>query len=94
MESSTNTKQILLNRAKFAQKKLFFCVAILDPFISKSFQILDHFFPFPPKDFESLKMLDILLQEMGAKRQILTDGRTDGHTVGRTDRHTDGDFDL
>ena len=40
-------------------------------FLSKSFQIRDHFFPLLfPRDSENLKTLDIGLREVGAKRPV------------------------
>jgi hypothetical protein len=50
--------------------------------------MLDHFFPLLfPKDSKSLKIFDIQLREVGAKRPLngtlkvnrQTDGQTDGH---------------
>ena len=68
---NTDTKKILLSKAKFAQKQYFFGAAIFTPFISKSFQIWDHFFSLLfPKDSESLKILDIQFQKVGAKRRL------------------------
>ena len=41
------------------------------PFMSKSFQIWDHFFPLLfPEDSENLKSLGIGLREVGAKRPL------------------------
>ena len=41
------------------------------PLPNKNVQILDHFFPLIfPKDSESLKILDIRLWEVGAKRPL------------------------
>ena len=41
------------------------------PFLREKFQIWDHFFPVLfPKDSESLKILDIRLQEVGAERRL------------------------
>ena len=60
---NTDTKKILLSKAKFAQN-LYFLRNNLTPFKSKSFQIWDHFFPlFSPKDSKSLNVLDIRLWE-------------------------------
>ena len=60
-------KKILLCKAKFSKKKLFLR-GDFTPFISKSFQIWDRFFPLLfPKDSENLKSLDIGLWEMGEK---------------------------
>ena len=58
------------------------------PFISNSFQMLEQFFPLLfPKDFKSLKLLDILLREVGAK--ILLNGTS--KVKRRTDKQTDTD---
>ena len=50
------------------------------------------------KDSESLKILDIGLQEVGAKSclngTIKVNRRTDGQTDRHTERQTDGHFDL
>ena len=52
-------RNILLSMPKFAPK-LPFLRGDFTPCINKSFQIWDHFFPLlVPKDYESLKMLDI-----------------------------------
>ena len=52
-------------------EKNFFCCGAFTPFMSKSFQIWDHFFPLLfPKDSENLKSLDIWLREVGAKRPL------------------------
>ena len=64
-----------------------FCRGDFTPFMSKSFQIWDHFFPLPfPKDSEYLKSLDIGLREVGKKRPLIgvrkCDGQTDTHTHG------------
>ena len=61
--------------------------------------MLDHFFPLVfPKNSESLKILDIRLWEVGAKRPLngtsKVNRRTDGHTDGHTDGQTDGQFDF
>ena len=66
-DSSTNTKKILLVRQNSSTKKLLLRVN-LTTFISKSFQIWDHFLPlFFPKDSKNLKSLDIGLWKVGAK---------------------------
>ena len=52
-------------------KKNFFCQGDFTPFMSKSLQIWDHFFPLLfSMDSENLKHLDIGLQEVGAKRPL------------------------
>ena len=49
-------------------KKNFFCRCNFTTFMSKSFQILDHFFPLLfSKDSENLKSLHIGLRKIGAK---------------------------
>ena len=63
-------------------------------FSNKNVHIWDHFVPFfSPKDSESLKILDIWLWEVGAKRRLngtsKVNRRTDGHTDTQTDRQTD-----
>ena len=68
-------KKILLVRQNLPQKKIwkktFFLRGNFTPFISKSFQIWDHFFPLLfPKYSENLKSLDIGLWEVGAKRHL------------------------
>jgi hypothetical protein len=53
------------------QKKTFFLCGNFRPLPNKNVQMLDHFFPLLfPKDSESLKILDIRLQEVGAKRPL------------------------
>ena len=51
--------------------KEFFCRGECTPFMSKSFQIQDHFFTLLfPNDSKYLKSLDIGLLELGEKRQL------------------------
>ena len=62
-------------------------------FSNKNVHIWDHFFLLLfPKDSESVKILDIQLREVGAKRPLngtsKVNRRTDGQTDGRTDRRT------
>ena len=53
------------------QQKNFFLRGNFRPLPSKTVQIWDHFFPLLfPKDSESLKILDIRLREVGAKRLV------------------------
>ena len=53
------------------QKKTFFLRGYFRPLPNKNVQMLDHFFPLLfPKDSESLKILDIRLREVGAKRPL------------------------
>ena len=62
LNSSTNTKKNLLSKAKFAQKQTFLLCSNFTPFVCKSFQIGDHFFPLLfPKDSEPLKVLAVLV---------------------------------
>ena len=51
--------------------------------------MLDHFFPLLfPKDSESLKILDIRLQEVGAKRPLNSTSKVNRQTDTPTDRRT------
>ena len=69
-ESSTDTKKILLERQNL-MKFFFLLNCNFTPFMNKSFQILDHFFPLLfPKNFENEKSLDIGLYKRGAKRRL------------------------
>ena len=57
-------------KAKSAKKKLFLR-GNFRPLPFKNVQMLDHFFPLLfPKDSESLKILDIRLWEVGAKKPL------------------------
>ena len=61
------------------------------PLPNKNVQMLDHFFPLLfPKDSESLKIFDIRLWELGAKRPLNGTSKVNG----QTNRQTDGHFDL
>ena len=52
--------------------------------------MLDHFFPLLfPKDSESLKILDIRLREVGAKRPLNGTSKVNRQTDGQTDGHLD-----
>ena len=60
------------------------------PLPNKNIQILDHFFPLLfPKDSESLKIFDIRLREVGAKRPLNGTSKVNRHTNRQTDRRTD-----
>ena len=62
---------------------------------NKNVQMLDHFFPLLfPKDSESLKILDIQLWEVGAKRPSNGTSKVNRQTHGQTDRRTDGQTDI
>ena len=53
--------------------------------------MLDHFFPLLfPKDSESLKILDIRLRKLGAKRPLNGTSKVNTHTDRQMDRRTDG----
>ena len=57
--------------------------------------MLDHFFPLLfAKDSESLKILEIGLGEMGAKRPLNGTSKVNRQTDGQTDTQTDGYFYL
>ena len=57
-------------KEKSAKKKLFFC-GNFRPLLYKNVQMLDHFFQLLfPKDSKSLKILDIRLWAVGAKRPL------------------------
>ena len=74
---NTDSKKMLLSKAKFGWK-LFFFAGQFTPFISKSFQIWDHFFPLLfPKDSKNLTL------GSGGKRCLNGTSKsehTDGHT--------------
>ena len=62
------------------------------PLPKKKVQMLYHFLPLLfPKDSESLKIFDIRLWEVGAKRPL---NGTSKQTNRQTDTQTDGHFDL
>ena len=84
-------------KAKSATTKKLFLRGDFRPLPNKNVQMLDHFFPFLfPKDSESLKILDIRLWEVGAKRPLNGTSKVNRHantrTDGQTDRQTDGTF--
>ena len=57
--------------------------------------MLDHFFPLLfPKDSKSIKILDIRLWEVGAKRPLNGTSKVNRQTNTQTARQTDGHFDL
>jgi hypothetical protein len=60
-----------VDQGKISNKKKLFLRGDFRPLQNKNVQMLDHFFPLLfPKDSESLKILDIRLQEVGAKRPL------------------------
>ena len=76
-------------KAKLA-KKDFFSRGNFKQLLKKIFQIQDHFFPLLfPKDSESLKILDIRLREVGAKRRLNGTSKVNRRTHKHTDRQTD-----
>ena len=93
---SGNVVSTMFCKAKSAKKNTFFLLGDCRPLPNENVQMLDHFFPLP-KDSESLKIFDIQLWEVGAKRPLSgtskvnrhTDTRTQGHTDPQTDRHFD-----
>ena len=65
------------------------------PFPNENVQILDHFFPLLfPKDSESLKIFDIRLWGVGAKRPLNGTSKVNRQTDKHTDGQTDGHFNL
>ena len=71
------------------RKKTFFCDAIFNN-LKKNVHIWDHFFPLLfPKDFESLKILDIRLWEVGAKIPLNGTSKVNKQTDTQTDVQTD-----
>ena len=77
-------------KAKSAQKN-FFLLGNFRPLLNYNVQMLDHFFPLLfPKDSESLKILDIRLREVGAKRPLNGISKVNRHT----DKHTDTQTDI
>ena len=81
-------------KAKSATKKNFFLRGDFRPLPNKNVQMLDHFFPLLfPKDSKSLKICDIRLREVGAKRPLNGTSKVNRHTDGQTDTHTDGQTD-
>jgi hypothetical protein len=81
-------------KAKSA-KKNFLLRCDFRPFPNKNVQMLNHFFPLLfPKDSESLKIFDIRLREVGAKRRLNGSSKVITQTDGWTDRQTHGHFDL
>ena len=67
----------------------FFLRCNFGPLTNKNVQMLYHLFPLLfPKDSESLKILDIQLREVGAKRLINGTSKVNTHT------HTYGQIDL
>ena len=65
------------------QQKKLFCAAILDNFQTKMFKSeTTSFHYFFPKDSEALKILDIRLREVGAKRRLNGTSKVNTQTEG------------
>ena len=57
--------------------------------------MLDHFFPLLfPKDFKSLKIFDIQLREVGAKRPLTGTSKVNRQTDKHTNKQTDTQMDI
>ena len=77
-------------KAKSARKKNLFLRSDLRPLPNKNVPIWDHFFPLLfPKDSESLKILDIRLREVGAKKCLNGTSKVNRRTDKQTDKQTD-----
>ena len=77
-------------KTKKSEEKNFFLRGDFRQFANKNVHIYDHFFPLLfPKDSESLKILDIQLREMGAKRPLNGTSKVNRHTDTRTHGHMD-----
>ena len=71
------------------QKTTFFLRGDFTPLRNKNVSIWDHFFPLLfPKNSESLKILDIRLREVGAKRRLNGTSKVKRRTDTRTDTQT------
>ena len=78
-----------MQKGKISKKTNFFLRGDLRPLPNKNVQMLNHFFPLLfPKDSESLKILDIRLQKVGAKRPLNGTSKVNRHTNIQTDRRT------
>ena len=78
------------SKVKKVREKKLFLRGDFRKFLNKNVHVWDHFFPLLfPKDSESLKILDIRLWEVGAKRRLNGTSKVDRHTDRRTDRRTD-----
>ena len=74
---------------KVREKKNYFLRGDFRQFSYKNVHIWDHFFPLLfPKDSEFLKILDIRLREVGAKRPLNGTSKVNTHTDRQTDGHT------
>ena len=81
--------------AKSAKKKILPSLGDFRPLPNKNVQISDHCNPLLfPKDSESLKILDIPLREVGAKRCLNGTSKVNTWTDRWTDRRTDRQTDI
>ena len=77
---NADTKKSCSLRQSLSKNKLFL-PGIFTPLFGKSFQIWEHFFPLLfTKDSKSLKILDIWLQKLGAKRRLDGTSKVNTHT--------------
>ena len=83
-----SNKKLKGSKNQQQQKKLFLR-GNFRPLPNKNVQMLDHFFPFLfPKDSVSVKILDIRLWEVVAKRPLTGTSKVNTHTNRRTDGQT------
>ena len=76
-------------KTKKSEEKNFFLSGDFRQFSNKNVHIWYHFFPLLfPKDFESLKILDIRLREVGAKRPLNGTSKVNRQTHTRTHTRT------
>ena len=76
-------------KTKKSEENNFFLRGDFRQLSNKNVHIWDHFFSLLfPKDSESLKILDIRFQEVGAKRPLNGTSKVNRHTDGQTDRRT------
>ena len=81
LESGAKKTFKLSEQIKKIRKKNLFCRCNFTLFLSKSFQIWDHFFQLLfPKDSQNLKSLDIELWKVGAKRSLNGVRKCNGQT--------------
>ena len=86
---SESVVSTMFSKAKSAKKNIFFCLAILDHFQTKMFKSeTTSFHYFSPKDSEVLKILDIRLPKVGAKRRLNGTSRVNTWTDRQTHRQT------
>ena len=82
-------------RQNHPKKKLFVLFGDFWPLPNKNVQIRDHFFPLLLlKDSESLTILDIRLQEVGAKRRLSGTSKVNTQTQTHTHTHTHKHMDI